>query len=934
MDALSSDQDLERKAREARKARVASRSLAVVAIACGVLWSVARAAGLEPLPQDKGAAGTWQRLLKLQTTASAMHTTAHPDDEQGGVLAQLSRGQGARVSLLTLNRGESGDNAIGPELFDAVGLIRTEELLIAGRYYGLDRQYFTTAIDYGFSKRLEEALVKWGRENVLRDMVRVIRMDRPLVLIARFQGNARDGHGNHEAAGILTQEAYRSAGDPSRFPEQIREGLRPWQPLKLYMGGVREDEDWTLRTDPGEYSPWLGDSYQSFARMGLAFQRSQNGGRVNAQAGPAFAYYKQLASVFDATGGASASSATSASSVGSGFSRTVKENSFFDGIDTSITGLFSAIRRPAPPGAAALLAAIDAHVRAAIAAFSMQDPSACVPALARGLAATRMAIAALRAEPDASFILQVKEQQFMDAINTALAIDFEAVASAGPVVPGQTVDVRVALTNRGTTAIEAGAITLTASPGWRLVARGTLPARLAINETARQTIAVTVPEDAPLTRPYFERAALTESRYTVRRDASPQPQAASRANVESGVSCAFCAFCVAGCDPSNRPAAEPALSALARYTVAGVPVELRTTVRRRELRLPYGEELRELMVVPAVAVNVTPRVAVVPTASARKQVDVRVELVNNLQAGGSGRLALQLPAGWTSAPAAAPFTFARAGERGTFHFSVSMPSLDNRDYRIEAVATVSGRTFTQGYDAIEHRDLETRYLYHPAVTSVRGVDVAIAPGLKVGYVMGIGDEVPAGVEQLGASVTLLGEQDLASGDLRRYDAIITGTRAYAVRDDLKTYNRRLLDYVQQGGNLIVLYNTQEFVPNTYAPFPAQLPARAEEVSEEDSPVEILAPSHPAFTTPNRITKADFEGWVEQRGSKFFTEWDAAYTPMIATHDQGQAPQSGGWLTATYGIGHYTYFAYAFHRQLPYGVPGAYRLLANLLSLGK
>src|SRR3954451_9363117 len=199
-------------------------------------------AGPEPLAQDKGAAGTWQRLLKLQTTASAMHTTAHPDDEHGGLLAQLSRGRGARVALLTLNRGEAGDNAIGPELFDAVGLIRTEELLLAGRYYGLDRQYFTTVVDYGFSKRLEEALVKWGRENVLRDVVRVIRLDRPLVVIARFQGNERDGHGNHQAAGLITQEAFRAAGDPAAFPEQMRDGLRPWRPLKLYMGGVHENE--------------------------------------------------------------------------------------------------------------------------------------------------------------------------------------------------------------------------------------------------------------------------------------------------------------------------------------------------------------------------------------------------------------------------------------------------------------------------------------------------------------------------------------------------------------------------------------------------------------------------------------------------------------------------------------------------------------------
>src|SRR5215471_7787894 len=363
-------------------------------LAAAALVTPSLTAGPEPLPQDRGAAGTWQKLLKLQTTASVMHTTAHPDDENGGLLAQLSRGQGARVSLLTLNRGESGDNAIGPELFDAVGLIRTEELLMAGRYYGLDRQYFTTMIDYGFSKRLEETLGKWGRDNVLRDVVRIIRMDRPLVLISRFQGNPRDGHGNHEAAGLITQLAYRAAGDPSQFPEQIRDGLRPWQPLKLYMGGVRENEDWTVKVDTGEYSSWLGESYQTFARTGLAFQRSQNGGRVAAPAGPSIAYFKRLASEVTQAG---------------------TENSFFDGIDTSIPGLFNAIRRAAPSSAPALLSAIDVEVRAATGAFSIQNPAASVPSLARGLTATRKAIDGLSAEPEAVFILRVKEQQFMDA---------------------------------------------------------------------------------------------------------------------------------------------------------------------------------------------------------------------------------------------------------------------------------------------------------------------------------------------------------------------------------------------------------------------------------------------------------------------------------------------------------------------------------------
>jgi len=217
---------------------------------------------------------------------------------------------------------------------------------------------------------------------------------------------------------------------------------------------------------------------------------------------------------------------------------------------------------------------------------------------------------------------------------------------------------------------------------------------------------------------------------------------------------------------------------------------------------------------------------------------------------------------------------------------------------------------------------------------VRGVNVTTVAGLKVGYVMGIGDQVPMGLQQLGAQVTLLDERALASADLSVYDTIMTGTRAYAVREDLKTYNSRLLDYVRAGGNMIVLYNTQELVPNTFAPLPGELPRSAEEVSEENSPVTILAPAHQAFNWPNKITAADFDGWVEQRGSKFFTKWDAAYTPMISTYDKNQPPQSGGWLTARVGNGTWTYFAYALHRQLPYGVAGAYRITANLLALNK
>jgi LmbE family N-acetylglucosaminyl deacetylase len=857
------------------------------------------------LPQDTGAAGTWQKLLKLQTIASAMHTKAHPDDEHGGMLALLSRRDGARVSLVTLNRGQSGDNAIGPQLFDGLGLIRTEELAVSNEYYGVDTQYFTTVIDYGFSKRLDEAFEKWGRENVLRDVVRIIRMDRPLVIISRFQGNQRDGHGNHQTAGLLTQEAFRAAADPAMFPDQIEEGLRPWQALKVYVGGMREDEDWTVKVDPGEYSPWLGTSYGDFARLGLSYQRSQNSGRYNPQAGPAPGYYKRTGTVLE---GAAA-----------------KERDFFDGIDTTIPGLFRALRRPEPAGAGALLAAIDASVKRAVATFSMADPSATVPALAEGLTATRNAIAALSAEPDAVFVLKIKEAQFQEAINSALGVSFTAVAQPPNVpeptgmmamfapppampapVPGQTFEVRTRLTNRGSATMTPKEIAIVTGPGWQVQKTEGHLAPLGFNETASQRFTVTLAEDVPLSsKPYFSRRSVLENRYTVE-DMSQ----------------------------FGRPASDPPAVAVARYTVHGVSVEVREPVRRREPKLPYGDVMRELRVVPALSVTMAPTSAVIPLAATTKQVKLQLDLLNNHEGPIAGQLALTLPPGWTSDPPSQPFRFTRAGEKAIYQFTVAVPSLESRTYTIQAVATANGREYREGYELIDQRDLELRHLYRPATAEVRGIDVKVVPGLRVGYVMGIGDQVPAGIAQLGYEVTLLHEDDLARADLQKFDAIMTGTRAYAVRDDLKTYNVRLLDYVANGGNLIVLYNTQELVPATFAPFPGQHGPRAEEVSEEDSPVNILAPDAQVFNWPNTITKADFDGWVEQRGSKFWAGWDPAYTPMIETWDKGQAPQKGGWLSAKSGKGHYTYFAYAFHRQLPYGVPGAYRLLANVLALGK
>ena len=816
-----------------------------------------------------GAVAAWQTLVKLRTTVSVMHITAHPDDEQGGVLAKLSRGDGARVTLLTLNRGEGGDNAIGPQLFDALGLIRTEELLAANRYYGVDQQYFTNAADYGFSKQLTEAFEKWDRQTLLRDVVRIVRAERPTILLSRFQGTDQDGHGQHQAAAAMAMAAFEYAGNATMFPEQLAQGLRPWTPKKLLLGGQRETDDWSVRIDTGEFNPVLGDSYENIARRGLSLQRSQNGGRFTPVTGPNWVYYRR----------GDLSTATSP-----------REGSIHDGLETSIEAVAGRNGK-----------AIDEAVAKAIAAFSMTDPSLSVPALAEGLKLTREAMLGSN-DPNAKPVLAIKEQQFQDAINAAVAA--RLTATTNPVmmtapVPGQSFAVDVRFAMHGGRASQP-TLTLAGDPGWTVATDGADGA----DRMTRRFRTTLAPNVALSTKPHFFRDGLQQPRYLLRDGRY-----------------------------FGMPASPPPLMAVARYAVGDVPVELRVPVTREESKAPYGAANRTVRTVPRIAINTSPSNAILPLGSSAP-LEIEVALVHNADSPSNGQVTLRLPEGWTSKPGSQAFSFSRAGERVAFRFAVRPGVIDARTYEIDAVAIDGLGEYREGYEVIDHRDLEVRYLYRDATTTVRGINVTTVAGQKVGYVMGIGDTVPSHLQQLGAQVTLLGERDLAGANLAQFDTIITGTRAYAVREDLKTYNARLIDYVKAGGNMVVLYNTQEFVPNTFAPFPGELPRTAEEVSEEDSPVNFLARNHQALNWPNRITPQDFEGWVEQRGSKFFTRWDLAYTPIISTNDRNQPPQSGGWLTARVGKGTWTYFAYALHRQLPYGVAGAYRIAANLLALNK
>lgn len=850
--------------------------------------TVGTAASAQPAGPGQGRAATaWHWIQKLQTTGSVLEINAHPDDENGALLALLSRGHGVRTALLSLTRGEAGANAIGPELFDGLGLIRAAELEAAANWYGLDRIYYTPLVDYGYSKNLDEALRSWDEEAAAADVVEVIRRERPMVVLARFTGDPRDGHGQHQFAGRIAVRGFDGAPDMGAFP--AREGRRPHLPLAFFQRA--RDEEGALEIDIGGSRPWLSHSFAELNAIGLSYQRSQTRGVVRPVAG------RRTARLMRADGDPDA------------------QKDLLAMLGPERASLSARFGPMVPARLMAVLERLDAHFRAVAAGFDWTAPEASLQRLGEALAEARELLSERSPSGffDVRHELERKEEQLVAAIRAAAGVSLDALASEpaaesggspfapppafGAVVPGQRFEVRV----------QASALAPARVAGVSLDVPGDVEP--AASEGGAHRFLVTLAADAPVLRPHVERSGLGESRYRANGDwtlGAPPP--AMKATLDLEI---------------------PAGSGGETVTVA-----LAAPVERFEPNLPYGYERRELEILPPVSVAFDPGFAAFPSGMVAAAFEANLTVTAN-QAG-EFRVGLELPDGFRADPAGAAVAFDRAGEESSVRFTVQADGLTAGAYEITAnVDGGSGEpAAATSYQRIAHRDLPLRYLVRPAALRVAGVELAMPEGLRVGYVVGAGDEVPAGIEALGADVTLLDETELLSSDLSGYDAVVTGTRAYAVRPDLLRANRRLLDYARAGGHLVVLYNTDELIPNQHAAYPGVLPRRSEEVSEEDSLLTVLVPDHPLMTWPHRIGAADFEGWVEQRGSKFWSEWDPAYTALFETRDTGQEPQRGGALTAEVGDGRYTYFAYALHRQLPEGVPGAFRLLGNLIAASR
>ena len=672
----------------------------------------------------------------------------------------------------------------------------------------------------------------------------------------------------------------------------------------------RDNEPGAILIDTGVYDPMIGMSYRQFASVGLRFQRSQGSGARQAEPGPSISAVVLVDSALPAKP-AQESGAPAGAVVGTAAGIVA---GMFDGFDPSLHCL----------GALApslhleiALDEIDKDVAAAIQDFDARDPSRVIephlaPALRNLRAVIRKVSEASLEDPakyELLFRLRNKEDEFIRAANLLAGISFEALAEPRGaftvMIPGQKFSIVATLINRANLKLENVELGLSVRGNIQFASKPEPDTSLTYDQRARQNFDVTIGEDADLTRPYWSRKDLF-------RDLIYHLDEPAYVNL---------------------PYAPPQIPATAAYHIAGVRFNVTQAVQIVSMDPELGEQRRQLTIAPAVSVVVSPKLGVLPV-SRRSTVEVEAQVTSNASAA-DARLHLELPAGWTAAPVEAALHFTHAGEIQNTVFHVSAPQIvAGTSYAIHAVAESADRQYREGYQVIAHRDLETRYLYSPAMTELTAIDVKVAPGLKVGYIMGAGDEVPEALEHLGVKVQVLSPSDLAGANLAQFDTIVVGIRASSVRPDYATYNSRLLDYVNNGGNLIVQYQTTEFDAIPFGPFPFQMGRNAEEVSEEDAKITILDPSNPVFTSPNSITAADFEGWVEERGSKFMSQWAPEYKALLECHDRGQRPQKGGLLQAHYGKGTFTYAAYAFYRQLPAGVPGAFRLFANLISLGR
>ncbi len=801
-------------------------------------------------------------LHKLNVLGSVLMIAAHPDDENTALLAYYARGRSVRTGYLSLTRGEGGQNLIGPEQGDPLGVIRTQELLAARRIDGAE-QFFTRAIDFGFSKSPDEALAKWGREKVLSDVVWVIRKFRPDVIILRFSGTPRDGHGHHQASAILGKEAFSAAADKNRFPEQLRY-VQTWQAKRLMWNvfSFTPEQEKEARAmphkvevDTGEFNPILGKSYNEIAGISRSQHRSQGMGAPERR-------------------GSS-----------NNFLVTVEgppaDESAFEGVDTGWQRV---------PGGEAVGKTLAEAERA----FEPEHPERIISLLLK-------ARPSLAASDDPWARRKLEELDETLALCSGLWLDTTADHYA--LVPGRKVEIQLTALNRSHASMDLRGYSVLAPHGNIDGGINYGPHLLPYNQPVTVSLSWTIPTDCPYSQPYWLRRAHAGDTYEI--------------DDQQWIGLA------------DTP---PLLTAEFMLNFNGTNVTLKRPVQFRYVDPTEGELTRAIIVVPAVGINLPERIEFFPDEAPKK---MEIQVKGNV-AKAAGELRLELPEGWHAEPSSQPFQMPDADGEQALSFAITPPHA-GAQAQLRAIAKLDGNEITTGMTVISYPHIPPQTLFPNADAKLVRTDVKLTAH-KVGYVTGAGDQLPEALRQLGCEVTLLSERDLTGGNLGEFDAIVTGVRAYNVRADLRANQERLLEYVHNGGTLIVQYNVAEGGPfggrktgelARIGPYPLQI-GRGR-VSVEEAPVKFLEPDNPLLASPNHISEKDFEGWIQERGLYFASEWDSHYHAILETHDPGEKPQEGGMLAARYGQGVYIFSAFSWFRELPAGVPGAYRIFANMLS---
>ena len=863
-------------------------------------------------PQGSSVVEVGLALRQLDGVKRVLMIGAHPDDEDSSLLATLARGMGVETAYLSLTRGDGGQNIIGPEMGEGLGIIRTGELE-AARVLDGGRQFFTRAFDYGFSRSAAEAFAHWPREEVLRDVVSVIRTFRPQVIISVWAGTPRDGHGQHEASGILANEAFDAAADPGRFPNLGGNAAEPWRADKLYhsvrfRGPGSGEAPLTIQT--GTFDPLLSRSYHQLAMESRSKHRSQEMGAAQ--------------TLGDRTSGLRL--------VQSRVGGLDDDRGIFAGIDTTLAGLADGLPARAVPVVRSAIAAYRTAIHKAGASLDAVQPSRAAGPLGRAYLSLEFTFGLLRGIGDSAAplaeALAVRAGLVRSALLKAASVVIEVRAGDDLVVAGEDVMLDVQLWNGGPFRIDgavlrsAGGEQDVALPAEFLGAEGQTeePQTLEAGELARWSYRVRLRESLAASRLYYLGAPRDGDMYRWTGDPASE-----------GL-------------PRN---ARPLLRAVGEFDIhipeldQPVHVVWGDDAEYVGVNRALGEFREPVLATPALSVAIEPAGMAWPEGSLESR-PVTVLLQNESASGSSGELSFEVPEGWEVTPSSLPFDLRGEGASRGFTFEVRLiGTVDGgevtapAEHVFRAVATRDdGVRFDERVDVIDYPHVERTLYLRPAEVRASVFPVRIREGIRVGYVMGSGDDGLEALRQLGAAVEEVGPDRVREGDFSGYDVLVLGIRVYETRPDVAAVNDRILAFAEAGGTVIVQYNKYEYPRGGFAPYPVSMGSgrSAPRVTDENSPFVLLDPESPVFSSPNRIVETDFEGWVQERGLYFLAEWDNRFTPLLEFNDPDEEPTRGSLLVAPVGRGMYVYVALAFFRQLPAGVPGAHRLFANLVSL--